>query len=207
MVTLTAADCAFAYRDSMLKSGAPDRYVVLAVTYRLEPDGRPRVRYADLEQHLAARGVATPSLAEVRASILAIRRSKSMVLDPDDPNRRSCGSFFLNPIVSPEEVGRIEARSGDAAMPRWRQADGRVKLAAGWLIERAGFARGTRAGPVGLSTRHTLAIVCHDGARAQDVLGFAARIRDRVEERFGVRLTPEPAFWPAGALTRSGGTA
>jgi UDP-N-acetylmuramate dehydrogenase len=207
VVTLTAADCAFAYRDSMLKSGAPDRYVVLAVTYRLEPDGRPRVRYADLEQHLAARGVATPSLADVRASILAIRRSKSMVLDPDDPNRRSCGSFFLNPIVSPEEVGRIEARSGDAAMPRWRQADGRVKLAAGWLIERAGFARGTRAGPVGLSTRHTLAIVCHDGARAQDVLGFAARIRDRVEERFGVRLTPEPAFWPAGALTRSGGTA
>ena len=101
----------------------------------------------------------------------------------------------------------MEARSGDAAMPRWHQADGRIKLAAGWLIERAGFARGTRAGPVGLSTRHTLAIVCHDGARARDVLGFAARIRDQVEERFGVRLAPEPAFWPAGALTRSRGTA
>ena len=207
VVTLTATDCAFAYRDSMLKSGAPDRYAVLAVTYRLEPDGRPRVRYADLEQHLAARGVATPSVAEVRASILDIRRGKSMVLDPDDPNRRSCGSFFLNPIVWPEEAGRIEARSGDAAMPRWRLPDGRIKLAAGWLIERAGFARGTRVGPVGLSTRHSLAIVCYDGARARDVLGFAARIRDRVEERFGVRLAPEPAFWPAGALTRSGGTA
>jgi UDP-N-acetylmuramate dehydrogenase len=176
------------------------------VTYRLEPDGRPRVRYADLEQHLAARGLATPSLAHVRASVLDIRRRKSMVLDPGDPNRRSCGSFFLNPIVSPEEVARIEARGG-AAMPRWRQADGRVKLAAGWLIEHAGFARGTRAGPVGLSTRHTLAIVCHDGAQARDVLGFAARIRDQVEERFGVRLAPEPAFWPAGALTRSGRTA
>jgi UDP-N-acetylmuramate dehydrogenase len=92
-------------------------------------------------------------------------------------------------------------------MPRWRRADARLRLADGCLIERAGFAREPRAGPVGLSTRPALAIVCHDGARARDVLGFAARIRDRVEERFGVRLAPEPAFWPAGALTRSGGTA
>ena len=206
VVILTAADCSFAYRDSMLKSGEPDRYVVLAVTYRLEPDGRPRVRYADLEQHLAARGVATPSLAEVRASILDIRRGKSMVLDPDDPNRRVAAPSFS--IRSSGPKGRAHrARSGDAAMPRWRLPDGRIKLAAGWLIERAGFARGTRVGPVGLSTRHSLAIVCYDGARARDVLGFAARIRDRVEERFGVRLAPEPAFWPAGALTRSGGTA
>jgi UDP-N-acetylenolpyruvoylglucosamine reductase len=94
VVTLTATDCAFAYRDSLLKSGAPDRYAVLAVTYRLEPDGRPRVRYADLEQHLAARGIATPSLADVRASILDIRRGKSMVLDPDDPNRRAAAPSF-----------------------------------------------------------------------------------------------------------------
>jgi len=207
VVRLTAADCAFAYRDSMLKSGASERYAVLAVTYRLEPDARPRVRYADLERHLAARGVGTPSLAEVRASILDIRRSKSMVLDPGDPNRRSCGSFFLNPIVSSEELGRIEARAGDPAMPRWAQPDGRTKLAAGWLIERAGFARGMRVGPVGLSSRHALAIVCHDGARARDVLELAAAIRDRVEERFGTRLAPEPAFWPADALTRFGGAA
>ena len=195
VVTLDAAECGFAYRDSMLKSAAPDRYAVLSVTYRLEAGGRARVRYADLEQHLAGRGIRVPSLAEVRESVLTIRRGKSMVIDPTDPNRRSCGSFFLNPVVSAEEIGRIEARTGALGMPRWPQPDGRVKLSAAWLIERAGFARGERDGPVGLSTRHTLAIVCHDGARTRDVLRFAERIRSRVEQRFGVRLSPEPALW------------
>jgi UDP-N-acetylmuramate dehydrogenase len=83
-------------------------------------------------------------------------------------------------------------------MPRWRQPDGRVKLSAAWLIERAGFARGERAGAVGLSTRHTLAIVAHDGARTADVVAFARRVQDQVEQRFGVRLSPEPVFWGAG---------
>jgi UDP-N-acetylmuramate dehydrogenase len=195
VVTLGAAECGFAYRDSMLKSAASDRYAVLSVTYRLKAGGRARARYADLEQHLAGRGIRVPSLPEVRESVLAIRRGKSMVIDPTDPNRRSCGSFFLNPVVSAEEIGRIGAHTGDLAMPRWPQPDGRVKLSAAWLIERAGFARGERDGPVGLSTRHTLAIVCHDGARTRDVLRFAGRIQSRVKERFGVRLSPEPALW------------
>ena len=195
LVTLDASACAFRYRDSMLKSGAPDRYVVVSVTYRLTPGGRPRIRYADLERHLAMRGVAAPSLADVRDSVLAIRRTKSMVLDAADPNRRSCGSFFLNPVVAPEISDAVEARAGDPAMPRWPEADGRVKLSAAWLIERAGFTRGQRQGAVGLSTRHALAIVCHDGAAARDVLAFAHRIQGTVEERFGVRLTPEPAIW------------
>jgi len=131
----------------------------------------------------------------VRTSVLAIRRSKSMVLDPDDPNRRSCGSFFLNPVVDDTAVARIERTSGDPSMPRWREADGRVKLSAAWLIERAGFSRGAGSGPVALSTRHTLAIVCREGARAADVVVFARAIRARVEARFGLRLVPEPVFW------------
>ena len=118
-----------------------------------------------------------------------------MVLDPADPNRRSCGSFFLNPIVPADRLPLIEARVGDPAMPRWVQRDGGVKLSAAWLIERAGFARGHREGAVGLSTRHSLAIVCHDGARARDVMAFAERIRSRVEDRFGVSLVQEPALW------------
>jgi UDP-N-acetylmuramate dehydrogenase len=195
VLTLGAAECAFAYRDSLLKSGAPDHYVVLAVTYRLVAGGPPGLGYADLERHLEARGIRSPSLADVRASVLAIRRDKSMVLAAGDPNQRSCGSFFLNPVVSPEEFQRIQARVGEPAMPRWPQSDGRVKLSAAWLIERAGFARGERAGPVGLSTRHSLAIVCHEGARARDVVDFAARIQARVAERCGVRLIPEPALW------------
>jgi UDP-N-acetylmuramate dehydrogenase len=117
--------------------------------------------------------------------------------DPGDPNRRSCGSFFLNPILDAADAAAVAARTGEATMPRWPQPDGRVKLSAAWLIERAGFARGERQGPVGLSTRHTLAIVAHDGARTGDVLAFARRIQDGVAARFGVRLTPEPVFWGA----------
>ena len=196
VATLPAGSCGFAYRDSVFKRGEAGRWVVLAVTYRLRPGGAPTLGYADVAGQLARQGVATPTLADVRAAVLTIRRGKSMVLDdPRDPNRRSCGSFFLNPILDATEAGAVAARSGDPSMPRWPQADGRVKLSAAWLIEHAGFARGERAGPVGLSSRHTLAIVAHDGARARDVLAFARRLQGAVETRFGVRLTPEPVFW------------
>jgi len=188
-------ECRFTYRDSLFRSGEPGRYVVLSVTYRLRPNGPASVRYADVENDLAQRGIATPSLADVRVSVIAIRRSKSMVLDPCDENRRSCGSFFMNPIIPGAELAAVAKRAGDPAMPRWALPDGRVKLSAAWLIERAGFARGATDGPVGLSTRHALAIVAHDGARAGDVVAFARRLQAGVEERFGVRLTPEPVFW------------
>ncbi len=193
--TFTNADCLFAYRDSRFKSGEPGRFVVLGVTYRLARDGAATVRYADVERALATRGMNRPSLADVRDTVVAIRRSKSMVIDPADPNRRSCGSFFVNPIVDAADVARIEARAGDAAMPRWAERDGRVKLSAAWLIERAGFRRGQSDGAVGLSTRHTLAIVAHDGATAAAVVAFARHVQRTVDARFGVRLTPEPQFW------------
>jgi UDP-N-acetylmuramate dehydrogenase len=195
VVTLGREACGFAYRDSTFKSRAPGRYVILAVTYRLRPGGAPAVRYAELARHLEDRGLGLPTLADVRASVLAIRRAKSMVLEAADPNRRSCGSFFVNPRVTPEEAARVEALAGDPGMPRWHEADGRVKLSAAWLIQQAGFQRGEADGAVGLSTRHTLAIVAHAGARAADVVRFAQRIRGRVEERFGIRLAPEPVFW------------
>jgi UDP-N-acetylmuramate dehydrogenase len=198
VVSLPAADCGFAYRDSVFKREAAGRWIVLAVTYRLRADGPPTQGYADVARALAQRGLTSPTLGDVRGAVLAIRRGKSMVLDdPADPNRRSCGSFFLNPILEAAAAGAAAERAGDAAMPRWPQPDGRVKLSAAWLIEHAGFARGERSGPVGLSTRHTLAIVAHDGARAGDVLAFARRLQDRVEARFGVRLTPEPVLWGA----------
>src|SRR6266702_4385503 len=115
-VTAAAGErCGFGYRTSRFKSGEPDRFIVLSVTYRLIPGGAPSLRYADLERDLERRGVARPSLADVRASVLAIRRSKSMVLDPDDPNRRSCGSFFLNPIVDAAALAQVEQAVGDAA--------------------------------------------------------------------------------------------
>ena len=194
-VTRVRDDCAFGYRTSRFKSGEPDRFIVLSVTYRLLSGGAPAVRYADVESDLARRGIARPSLADVRSSVLAIRRSKSMVLDPHDPNRRSCGSFFLNPVVDQSSFERVSLAAGDPSMPCWREGDERVKLSAAWLIEHAGFRRGDGPGPVALSTRHSLAIVCREGARAADVTAFAREIRARVEARFSIRLVPEPVFW------------
>jgi UDP-N-acetylmuramate dehydrogenase len=194
-VSLAPAACGFGYRDSRFKSAEPDRWIVMGVTYRLLPGGAPVVKYDELARHLTARGIGSPKLSEVRQSVLEIRRAKSMVIDPDDPNRRSCGSFFMNPLVAAGHAERVAERAAAPSMPRFTQPDGRVKLSAAWLIERAGFARGTRAGTVGLSSRHTLAIVCHDGARAADVVALARRIRDVVAERFDIRLVPEPVLW------------
>ena len=188
-------ECGFSYRDSLFRSDEPGRYVILSVGYRLRPRGPATVRYADVEKDLAVRGIEKPSLADVRASVIAIRRSKSMVLDPQDANRRSCGSFFTNPIIPAAELAAVESRAGDRKMPRWPVTDGQVKLSAAWLIERAGYTRGCSDGPVGLSTNHALAIVAHDGAWARDVVALARRIQTAVADRFGVRLTPEPVFW------------
>lgn len=198
-VTLRREECAFSYRDSRFKSGEPARWIVLGVTYALAPGGRPTIRYDELAKHLRTRGLAAPALGDVRESVLAIRRGKSMVLEADDPNRRSCGSFFTNPVIDAAHADTVAARAAVSGMPRWTQPDGRVKLSAAWLIERAGFAKGQTAGPVGLSSRHTLAIVCHEGARAADVTAFARCIRDTVRSRFDVQLIPEPVLW--GSLT------
>lgn len=194
---LPAEQCGFAYRDSFFKQ-APDRYVILSVTFGLRPGGAPAVRYAELERALAAEG---PDLAEARRTVLELRRKKSMVLDPEDPNRRCAGSFFTNPIVESAEAERVVARALDEGLvtdpgqvPRWPTADGRTKLAAGWLIERAGIEKGLRRGPVGISTRHCLALVHHGGGTTAALLELAREVRDRVRDRWGVTLVPEPTL-------------
>jgi len=196
VVELAAADCGFGYRDSRLKSVEPERFVVLSVRFALSRGAPPALRYAELSRHFAERDQPEPSLDEVRTAVIALRRLKSMVLDETDENRRSCGSFFTNPVVPAAHADEV-ARSLATPMPRYPQPDGRVKLAAGWLIEQAGFAKGLRRGNVGLSTRHALAIVCHDGARADDVLALAREITAGVRARFAVDLVPEPAIWSA----------
>lgn len=180
--TLTPEECEFAYRDSMFKRN-PERYVVLEVRFRLTPEGPPALRYAELQRALEGRD---PSLSDVRDMVLGLRRRKSMVLDFADPNHRSAGSFFTNPIVAPEVAAGIE----DA--PQWPMPDGRVKLAAGWLIEQAGFPKGTRRGPVGLSSVHALALVNHGEGTTTELLAFAEEVRAGVEDRFGVLLEREP---------------
>jgi UDP-N-acetylmuramate dehydrogenase len=197
---LTSEECAFAYRDSRFKSADKGRFIVLRVTYALRPGGPPAVRYAELARHLDEQGLAH-SLAQVRETVVALRRRKSMVLDPQDPNARSVGSFFTNPIVPAAFADALETalqaegllREGERP-PRFPAADGQVKLSAAWLIERSGLAKGYQRGNVGLSSRHTLAIVNRGGAAASEVVALAREVRDRVRARFGVTLVPEPVF-------------
>jgi len=191
-IRLPAAACEFAYRASRFKGRDAGRFVVCDVAFRL-PKGPPTTVYADVASALARTGATNPTVADVRAIILDIRRRKGMVIDHADPDTRSVGSFFTNPVVAPGDVDRVAARAG-APPPSFAQPGGLIKVPAAWLIERAGFARGDREGAVGLSTKHTLAIVTRAGARAADVVRFAATVARRVEDTFGVRLRPEPVF-------------
>jgi UDP-N-acetylmuramate dehydrogenase len=190
------AACRFSYRHSIFKGDERDRYVILSVSLALTPGGVPRVHYPEIQRELALRGGDPKSLADVRAVVIAVRRSKSMVIDAADPNRNSAGSFFVNPTVTSEVADEIERRARASAfepqaMPRYPVGD-RVKLSAAWLIERAGFVKGTTDGAVGISTRHALALVNRGGATASDVYGFARKVRDAVRDAFGIPLVAEP---------------
>lgn len=189
----------FGYRDSFFKSQAPDCFVVTRVHFRLSPHAPPLVRYAELEREaLRLReqtGTASLTLGEVCGLVLELRRKKSMSVDAKDENHRSCGSFFMNPRVPEAVLLRVLSQVVDERVPHYPEADGMVKLPAAWLIERSGLSKGARRGPVGLSTRHSLALVCHEGANASHVVGFAHEVQAAVRERFGITLEPEPVFW------------
>jgi len=181
---LTPAECGFAYRDSRLKR-EPGRFVVLDVTFALHAGGLSRpVGYAELARRLGVEIGEQAPLADVRAAVLELRRGKGMVLDPADPDSRSAGSFFTNPIVPAERA--VEG------CPSWPAGDGHVKLSAAWLVQHAGFGRGTREGHVGTSSRHSLALTTEPGATAGELLAFADRVVATVRETFGVTLEREP---------------
>lgn len=190
------AACGFAYRDSRWKR-APGTAIVTAVALRLQRSAAPCTAYAQVRDALQAAGVTQPSVADVARCVQALRREKSMWLDPGDPDTRSCGSFFVNPIVETDTaeaaVQRL-ARAGDRP-PQWPQPDGQVKLSAAWLIERSGMPKGYGdGGPVGLSRAHTLALVNRGGATCGDVLRFAQHVRQRVLDASGVALEREPVL-------------
>jgi UDP-N-acetylmuramate dehydrogenase len=193
---LLPEDCGFGYRDSIFKR-EPEGFVVCAVRFALRPNGSGTIRYPELERQVSRKA----SLGDVRRAVLRLRQSKSMVLDPEDPNRRSAGSFFLNPVVLAEQADRIAelaVRQGLVAtpdeVPRRPAGRGNVKLAAGWLIESAGIAKGTRRGAIGVSSKHALALVHHGGGTTAELLAFAEEIRARVRDRFGVSLEREPTL-------------
>lgn len=198
VVELGPDRCGFAYRTSRFKRRS--RHLVLAAAFELSAraDSEP-IRYAELARSLGIEVGDRAPLAEVREAVIALRRAKSMVVDPDDPNSVSAGSFFTNPILeSPAyaDLERlVERRFGAGTTPpHWPEPDGRVKVSAAWLIERAGFVRGYGSGRVGLSENHTLAIVNRGGASTDELVGLAREIAARVAERFGIELAPEPIF-------------
>jgi UDP-N-acetylmuramate dehydrogenase len=192
---LSNDECEFGYRASRFKNRQVNRFVVLFVTYSLERGGAPAIRYPDIERHLSSRAISAPGLAEVREAVIAIRRAKGMVVDPDDPDSRSAGSFFMNPIVDLESHDSFVARcsaEGIGGTPPSFPSKGGVKLSAAWLIENAGFSKGLRLGRAGLSTKHTLAIVNSGGATAREIVDLVLTIQRGVEEKFGIVLRPEP---------------
>jgi UDP-N-acetylmuramate dehydrogenase len=194
--TLAFGDLHFGYRTSRLKRSLADfgptpRYVVLDVNFQLRFGTLSLpVRYPELARRLDVELGERAPMSDVREAVLELRRGKGMVLDPDDPDTWSAGSFFTNPILD---------HDGDAALPpdapRYPAGGGRVKTSAAWLIERAGFHKGYGLpGRVALSTKHTLALTNRGDASAQDVLRLARTVRDGVRSVFGIELVPEPVL-------------
>jgi len=213
---LPAAACGFRYRSSAFK-GRDDR-IVLAVRFALdgadageasragasgagatggagaEAPSAP-VAYAELARALGVEVGGRAPLGAVREAVLRLRRGKGMVVDPADPDSVSAGSFFTNPILDADAYARLAAAApGDRPPPAFPEPDGRVKTSAAWLIEQAGFARGTARGAVAISSKHTLALVNRGGATTAELVALAREIAAGVERAFGVALVPEPVF-------------
>ena len=202
LVTMSNADCGFTYRDSSFKGH--DRYVVCEVVFELRRGSLSRpVRYAEVARAMGVEAGERVPLDKARDVVLGLRRGKGMVLDPGDPDTRSAGSFFTNPILSPQEYAAfreraIERLGPDAEIPGHPDDQGNVKLSAAWLIDRAGFTKGYGDGPARISGKHTLALTNPGGASTADLLDLAREVRDGVEAAFGVRLVNEPVMVGVG---------
>jgi len=189
VVDFEPEECRFGYRTSVFKQER-DRYVVLSVDLHLDldPSSSP-VEYDELARQLRVEIVSRVPLADARRAVLELRRGKGMVLDEADHDTWSAGSFFTNPIISPDVAAALPP---DA--PRFPQSDGTVKTSAAWLIDHAGFHKGYGTGPATLSTKHVLALTNRGGATAQDILTLARTIRDGVRATYGITLEPEPSL-------------
>lgn len=197
---LSNRDCRFSYRTSLFNTTCRDRFIIMRIEFALRMDGRPRIQYPDLRKRFAE-SPHFPSLAEVREAVLQARRAKAMILDAGDPDTKSAGSFFKNPILEKEAVNAIETQArnrgilaASASIPRFPVSPGKEKIPAAWLIEHAGFRKGYVYKNTGLSSRHAQAIINRGGADAQDIVELMHLIQKRVRESFGIELYPEPVF-------------
>jgi UDP-N-acetylmuramate dehydrogenase len=194
VVDLAPEACGFAYRSSAFKRD-PERYVVLRVSFALHASGASRpIRYAELARTLGVAAGATAPLPAVRKTVLKLRRSKGMVLDPDDPDTVSAGSFFTNPVLDAAQFDALRTRAGDG-VPGFPEPGGRVKTSAAWLIDHAGFTKGY-GNPAGIaiSAKHVLALTNRGAGTTAELVALAQEIAHGVETAFGVALHPEPVF-------------
>lgn len=197
--SLVPSDCGFGYRTSVFRE-FPGRFLVLSVTYRLRSGEPATVTYRELQRSLGMRR-ARPSLADIREAVLELRRTKSMVIDPTDANRRSVGSFFINPVLDGVALAGLEecARAAGALapgenLPSFAAGEGLHKVPAAWLIERSGFPKGLRRGSVGISEAHALSLVHYGDGTSVELVELARDVRQGVLQRFQIELRPEPVF-------------
>ena len=184
------AACRFGYRDSVFKQEGwhlDGRIVITDVTFRLPKRWQPRISYADITNELAPREIVTPNAQQIAAAVIAVRQRKL----PDPAHTPNTGSFFHNPVVEAATAERLLAKH--PTLPHFPQPDGRMKLAAGWLIEHAGW-KGRDLGPVGMYEKQALVLVNHGGATGADVIALMQAVQHDVRKQFGVDLTPEPVF-------------
>ncbi|POZ61493.1 UDP-N-acetylmuramate dehydrogenase [Chromobacterium alticapitis] len=182
---LSNADCRFGYRDSVFKHEAAGRLLVTAARFRLSRRAHLRTGYGDIARQLADDGIANPTPRDVSRAVIAIRQSKL----PDPAMLGNAGSFFKNPIVSAEQAQALLA--GHPNLPHYPAADGRVKLAAGWLIDQCGL-KGYRDGDAGVHDKQALVLVNHGHATGAQMHALARKVQDAVRQRFDVGLEPEP---------------
>ena len=192
---LNATECGFSYRSSIFNSTQRGRYIILRVSYALSPKEKPSLQYADLQKYFAGRD-GTPTLAQVREAVREIRASKGMLISPGDPDSRSAGSFFKNPLLSTSQHDELTRRAAERKLnvPSYPALSQQKKVSAAWLVENSGFRKGYAKGNVGISSKHALAIVNRGGATAADIVGLKDEIQARVNQAWGIRLQPEPVF-------------
>ena len=194
-VELSQQECGFRYRTSIFNTSERGRYVILRVRYELTPHGHPKLMYADLKKYFA-KHEGEPTLAEIRDAVRQIRASKGMLITPGDPDSRSVGSFFKNPVLTAEQLAALKERAVARGLevPSYPALDAEHKVSAAWLVENSGFMKGYEFGRAGISSKHALALVNRSGASAAEIVALKDRVQEKVAATWQVRLEPEPVF-------------
>ncbi len=198
IVTFNNEDCNFGYRQSRFKNRDKDKYIITEINFRFKKNAEPLIKYTDLQKLLDSRKIFERSkdlrekLYLIRDAVLDTRKGKSMLIDKSDPNSKSCGSFFMNPLLNDKDLDKLKSAAGMNAIPVY-QSGNKNKIPAAWLIEKAGFHKGYIKNGVGISKNHSLALININGT-TRDLLDLAEEIEQSVFYKFGIRLCKEPVI-------------